>query len=436
MKEFELKYGCNPNQKPSKIYMKNGTELPIKILNGRPGYINFLDAFNSWQLVKELKEVLGLPAATSFKHVSPTSAAVGIPMSDKLKKACFVDDVADLDKSPLAIAYARARGTDRMCSFGDWVALSDVCDETTAKLISREVKIGIIVVIAIGMIYFGLNYLKGINIFKPDTYFYAKYDRVDGVVKTTHVYVNGFQVGHVSDIIFNYSKEAPIVLEITVDKKLIVPIGTVAEVYDTGLMGDKAIQLKLGQDYSKVHNTGDTLASSISNGLIAGIVEQIVPPIKDLIPTIDSTISVIQNTLSSPEFKNIIVNANSTMANLKKTSESLEKDIPAIMSNVNKVCDDLSTATNAFKKVDWEKTLGSMESTMVNLKATTDKFNSTDNSLGALLNDKGLYTSLDSTVNSANALLIDLKANPKRYVHFSVFGSKEKKEEGNVGAYL
>ena len=144
MKEFELKYGCNPNQKPSKIYMKNGSELPIKILNGRPGYINFLDAFNSWQLVKELKEALGLPAATSFKHVSPTSAAVGIPMSDTLKKACFVDDVVDLDKSPLAIAYARARGTDRMCSFGDWVALSDVCDETTAKLISREVSDGVI----------------------------------------------------------------------------------------------------------------------------------------------------------------------------------------------------------------------------------------------------------------------------------------------------
>ncbi len=144
MKEFELKYGCNPNQKPAKIYMKSGNELPIKILNGRPGYINFLDAFNSWQLVRELKEALGLPAATSFKHVSPTSAAVGIPMGDKLKKACFVDDIEGLDESPLAIAYARARGTDRMCSFGDWVALSDVCDELTAKLISREVSDGVI----------------------------------------------------------------------------------------------------------------------------------------------------------------------------------------------------------------------------------------------------------------------------------------------------
>ena len=144
MNEFELKYGCNPNQKPSRIYMHDGSELPIKILSGRPGYINFLDAFNSWQLVKELKEILGMPAATSFKHVSPTSAAVGIPLSDKLKKACFVDDIEGLDASPLACAFARARGTDRMCSFGDWIALSEVCDVTTALLIKREVSDGVI----------------------------------------------------------------------------------------------------------------------------------------------------------------------------------------------------------------------------------------------------------------------------------------------------
>lgn len=144
MKEFELKYGCNPNQKPAKIYMNDGSDLPVEILNGRPGYINFLDAFNSWQLVKELKEALSLPAAASFKHVSPTSAAVGNKLSDKLKKACFVDDVEGLDESPLACAYARARGTDRLCSFGDWVALSDICDATTAKLLHREVSDGVI----------------------------------------------------------------------------------------------------------------------------------------------------------------------------------------------------------------------------------------------------------------------------------------------------
>ncbi len=144
MKEFELKYGCNPNQKPSKIYMEDGSELPIEILNGRPGFINFLDAFNSWQLVKEIKDILGMPAATSFKHVSPTSAAVGVKLSDNLKKACFVDDIPELDDSPLACAYARARGTDRMSSFGDWIALSDECDATTAKLVAREVSDGII----------------------------------------------------------------------------------------------------------------------------------------------------------------------------------------------------------------------------------------------------------------------------------------------------
>ncbi len=144
MKEFELKYGCNPNQKPARIFMANGEDLPLTILNGRPGYINFLDALNSWQLVKELKAALGCVAATSFKHVSPTSAAIGLPLDEALKRACFVDDIDGLDDSPLACAYARARGTDRMCSFGDWVALSDTCDELTAMLIKREVSDGVI----------------------------------------------------------------------------------------------------------------------------------------------------------------------------------------------------------------------------------------------------------------------------------------------------
>lgn len=144
MKEYELKYGCNPNQKPAKIYMENGAELPIEILNGRPGYINLLDAMNSWQLVREIKEALGLCAAASFKHVSPTSAAVGVKMSERLKKATFVEDIPGLDESPIATAYARARGTDRMSSFGDFIALSDKCDVTCAKLIAREVSDGII----------------------------------------------------------------------------------------------------------------------------------------------------------------------------------------------------------------------------------------------------------------------------------------------------
>ena len=142
MKELELKYGCNPNQKPSKIYMKNGKDLPIQVLNGRPGYINFLDAFNGWQLVSELKKATGLPAATSFKHVSPAGAAVGLPLDETLAKIYWVDDLGEL--SPLASAYARARGADRMSSFGDFISLSGVCDVDTAKLIKREVSDGVI----------------------------------------------------------------------------------------------------------------------------------------------------------------------------------------------------------------------------------------------------------------------------------------------------
>ena len=142
MKELQLKYGCNPNQKPSRIFMENGADLPVTVLNGRPGYINFLDAFNGWQLVSELKKATGLPAATSFKHVSPAGAAVGLPLTDTLAKIYWVDDLGEL--SPLACAYARARGADRMSSFGDFIALSDICDADTAKLIKREVSDGVI----------------------------------------------------------------------------------------------------------------------------------------------------------------------------------------------------------------------------------------------------------------------------------------------------
>ena len=142
MNELELKYGCNPNQKPSRIYMENGADLPIKVLNGKPGYINFLDAFNGWQLVRELKAATGLPAATSFKHVSPAGAAVGLPLTETESKIYWVDDLGEL--SPLASAYARARGADRMSSFGDFISLSDVCDARTAKIIKREVSDGVI----------------------------------------------------------------------------------------------------------------------------------------------------------------------------------------------------------------------------------------------------------------------------------------------------
>ncbi len=187
MREFELKYGCNPNQKPAKIFMRGGGELPVEVLNGRPGYINFLDALNSWQLVRELKSALKLPAAASFKHVSPAGASIGLPLSETLKKACFVDDIDGLDDSPLACAYARARGTDRMSSFGDWIALSDVCDEVTARVIKREVSDG---VIAPGYTDSALEILRGkkkgnYNVVKIDSDYVPAHEETKDVFGVT-----------------------------------------------------------------------------------------------------------------------------------------------------------------------------------------------------------------------------------------------------------
>ena len=191
MTEFALKYGCNPNQKPARIFMEDGTDLPIEVLSGRPGYINFLDAFNSYQLVKEVKKATGLVAATSFKHVSPTSCAVGLPMSEDLKKACFVDDIEGIDESPLACAYARARGTDRMSSFGDWIALSDVCDKTTALVIKKEVSDGII---APGYTDEALEILKGK---KKGNYNIVKIDEnyIPAEIERKHVFGITFEQG-------------------------------------------------------------------------------------------------------------------------------------------------------------------------------------------------------------------------------------------------
>ena len=213
MKEFQLKYGCNPNQKPASLYMHDGSELPIQILNGRPGYINFMDALNSWQLVKELKEATGMACATSFKHVSPTSAAVGKPLPLELKKACFVEDLEGLDENPLACAYVRARGTDRLCSFGDWVALSDICDEMTAKLIAPEVSDG---VIAPGYTDEALEILKskrkgGYNVVKIDpNYVPAEQERKQIFGITFEQGRNNFKIGnHLLENIVTANKELP-----------------------------------------------------------------------------------------------------------------------------------------------------------------------------------------------------------------------------------
>ena len=298
--------------------------------------------------------------------------------------------------------------------------------------ISREVKIGIVVIIAIGMLYFGLNYLKGINIFQPTSYFYAQYERVDGIVPTTPVMINGYQVGHVSEIVFDYTKEAPITLLITVDNKLVVPQGTVAEVYDTGLMGDKAIQLKLGKS-KELMQPGDTMKTSVQGGLMGAVTEALIEPIKAMMPQLDSTLNAVKNIVQSQQIQAIMTNTANATQSLQNASARLDammvNDIQVAIKDIRNIAANFSTVSNEISAVQWDSTLQNVESIVANLERVTNQVKSTDNSLGALLNDKELYQNLDSTVQSANALLIDLKENPKRYVHFSVFGSKDKKEE-------
>jgi phosphoribosylaminoimidazolecarboxamide formyltransferase/IMP cyclohydrolase len=255
MKELELKYGCNPNQKPSRIFMRDGSELPIEVLNGKPGYINFLDAFNGWQLVSELKKATGLPAATSFKHVSPAGAAVGLPLSEVERKIYWVDDMGDL--SPLASAYARARGADRMSSFGDFISLSDVCDVSTAMLIKREVSDGII---APGYEPEALEILKakkkgGYAIIKIDP------EYVPNPIETKDVFGISFEQGR-NELVINdelFSKVVTENKEIPEQAKIDLAIAMITLKYTQSnsvcyVKGGQAIGIGAGQQ-SRIHCT-------------------------------------------------------------------------------------------------------------------------------------------------------------------------------------
>lgn len=304
--------------------------------------------------------------------------------------------------------------------------------EQKKKFLNNETKIGIIVVIAIAVLYFGINFLKGINIFTPNTTLYVQYDRVDGIVKTSHVLINGYQVGHVSDIVFDYTKEAPITLELTVDRKLVVPKGTIAEVYETGMLGDKAIQLRLGKS-SEICQKGDTIEGTITGGMLAQAMESLIPPIKEMIPTIDSTIQALKKVIESEHVENILANADDAVKSLKDASRKLDimmdNDIKPFMSNANSMVAKLDKVAADVSDADLKKTFAELDATVANIKMATAKLNSTDNTLGLLLNDRKLYNDVDSILINGNALVVDLKQNPKRYVHFSVFGSKEKKTD-------
>ena len=297
------------------------------------------------------------------------------------------------------------------------------------KLFTREVKIALLVITALIILYFGLNYLKGINLFDPINKYYAHYESVEGLAVSCPVYVKGYKVGQVSDIMYDFSKEVPFLIEFTADKNLKLPKGTVAEMFDDGLMGGKAIRLIMSESEEYILN-GDTLSSEKAEGLMDLLSEKVLPQLYKTVEDVDSVIVTVQQLLASSEVKNSLASIETASKELSATSQRLrclmDGKVPAVVANIDTISMDLKKVSSDLKEVDYANLLSKVDSTMVNLQSLSNSLNDKNGSLGLLLRDKSLYNNLDSTVNSANLLLKDLKENPKRYVHFSLFGKKAK----------
>lgn len=297
------------------------------------------------------------------------------------------------------------------------------------KFFTREVKVALLVTTALIILYFGLNYLKGINLFNPINKYYAKYESVEGLVASSPVYVRGYKVGQVNSITYDFSNEIPFVIEFTTEKSLKLPKGTIAEMFDDGLMGGKAIRLVMSKNDEYISD-GDTLSALKVAGLMDFLSGQFLPTLYKTVADVDSTIVNIQQLIASAEIKKSLKSIESVTSDLSITSERLKNlmdgKIPAVVANIDTISLDLKKVSSDLKDFEYAELLLKVDSTMANLCSLSNSLNDKDGSLGLLLRDQSLYNSLDSTVNSANLLLKDLKENPKRYVHFSLFGRKEK----------
>ena len=309
---------------------------------------------------------------------------------------------------------------------------------------SREFQIGVLVIVTIAILYFGINYLKGVNIFNPTNYYYAKFDRVEGLVASSPVTVKGYKIGLVKSINYNYDdpKDGVIVV-LQVDDQLRIPVGSKA-VLRSELMGGANISLSLGGDSLmsesdslklklgvKFLTKGDTIPTRIDDGILSAIKEEIVPRVQNIVPQLDSLTHSLRMITESNSIEKSLGNIQRLTANLESTSISLDammkKDVPVILKNVNAITTDFSKISQNLSRIDFYTTMQGVNHTLANLQMVSDKINNGEGSIGLLINDKSLYNNLNSTMESANKLLIDLKANPKRYVHLSVFGKSDKK---------
>jgi phospholipid/cholesterol/gamma-HCH transport system substrate-binding protein len=297
---------------------------------------------------------------------------------------------------------------------------------------TREVKVGIMVIVAIFVLYFGLNFLKGIDIFSPISYYYGRYENVGGLVKSCPVYVKGFKVGQVEQVKYDFSKKESFVVKISVSKDIQLPKGTKIELYDDGLMGGKAIQLIYEPINASqaMHQPGDTIESKMGIGLMAQLSGDLVPKIESISTQADSLIRSVRTLVENKNLNKSIASIEHTTSDLAVSSSQLKKmmsnDMPRILGDVNVLTSDFKQISGNLKKIDYAATFASIDHTIANLSLISDKINNGEGTIGMLLNNKDLYINLSNTAASSDKLLIDLQKNPKRYVHFSLFGSKTK----------
>ncbi len=295
---------------------------------------------------------------------------------------------------------------------------------------TREVKVGIMVAAAIFVLYFGLNFLKGTNIFSPANDYYAIYENIDGLVPSTPVFVKGFKVGQVEQVKYDFTKKKSFVIRISVAKDIKLPKGTKLELYDAGIMGGKAVQLIYDPSMMsmEMHQPGDTIDSQIGIGLMAQISGNLVPKIESISVQTDSLIRSVRTLIDNKDLNKSLASIEHTTADLAVSSSQLKKmmnnDVPRILGDVNSMTSDFKQISGNLKKIDYAATFASIDHTIANLSLITDKINSSDGTIGMLLNNKDLYINLANATASSDKLIIDLQKNPKRYVHFSLFGGK------------
>lgn len=294
---------------------------------------------------------------------------------------------------------------------------------------NKEFKIGLAGIAALLILFFGINYLKGINMFKPESYYYVEYTNINGLALSSPVYANGFKVGLVRDIKYNYAKPGYVVVGIEMDETMKIPVGSKAELV-TEMLGTVKMNINLNLQEKNYINPGDTIEGYTNDGIMGKAEKELIPQMEKMMPKLDSILSSLNKLLADPSLSNTIKNAENLTASLNQTSKHLEtlmsNDIPQLTGNVTAITEDLKVISSNLKNVDYADTFKKVDATLQNVHLLTEKLTRKDNTLGLLLNDSALYNNLNATTSNAASLLEDLQKHPKRYVHFSLFGRKDK----------